>query len=56
MRPCLLKGMEVPGWSEAVAGRPVAGPRPGRGRAGRNRQARPEEAQEPSWGTAQAAL
>ena len=38
---------------EAVTGTPVAGPRNlWESRAALNRQARPEEAQEPSWGTA----
>ena len=38
--------------AEAVAGRPVGRPLPWERRAARSRQARPEEAQEPSWGPA----
>eukprot|EP00964_Phaeocystis_antarctica_P109282 scaffold73758_cov52-Phaeocystis_antarctica.AAC.3 len=41
---------------EAVAGRPVGRSLPWERRAGQSCQARPEEAQEPSWGTAKGAL
>eukprot|EP00964_Phaeocystis_antarctica_P108511 scaffold73084_cov51-Phaeocystis_antarctica.AAC.1 len=41
---------------EAVAGCPVARPLPGSAELPRCRQARPEEAQEPSWGAAKGAL
>ena len=37
--------------AEAVAGRPVGWPLPWECRAAQGRQVRPEEAQEPSWGT-----
>ena len=40
--------------TEAVAGIPVAWPLPWECRAAQSRQARPEEAQEPSWRAAKA--